>query len=337
MKNLIFSTLFALITTLGFSQLTYMPDDVFETLVETSSGVPFNNDNYVSTSLIINWGVINIHPQILDITGIEDFDNLTCIYFASSNISIIDLSNCSNLNWGIIVDIQDCPSLTTVILPPNEIAFSIILCPNLSEVTFQNSNVIRDINPNNINGGSVIGSNTSLICLDMSNILDVILGSRLSIGGNNNLSGLKLNNGNCIKWGRVSTNQNPSLLCVQVDDPAFCYNAQSLGTWEWNCFTNPPCPFLYSTTCPNCIAEVDELPTISINISPNPTSSKITVKASLVLIGEEFTIYDQLGKAVKSGIITAEETEIDLSNLSEGVYLFKAGTEMQETFKIIKQ
>jgi len=75
----------------------------------------------------------------------------------------------------------------------------------------------------------------------------------------------------------------------------------------------------------------------SVSISPNPTSSKITVKSSLTLIGKEFSIYDQQGKVVKSGIITAEETEIDLSNLSEGVYLFKAGEEMQETFKIIKQ
>ena len=75
----------------------------------------------------------------------------------------------------------------------------------------------------------------------------------------------------------------------------------------------------------------------SVTISPNPTTSKITIKSSLALIGKEFTIYDQLGKAVKSGVITAEETEIDLSNISEGVYLFKAGTEMQETFKIIKQ
>jgi hypothetical protein len=75
----------------------------------------------------------------------------------------------------------------------------------------------------------------------------------------------------------------------------------------------------------------------AVTISPNPTTSKITVKASLVLIGKEYIIYDQQGKAVKSGIITSEETEIDLSNISEGVYLFKAGAEMQETFKIIKQ
>jgi hypothetical protein len=82
---------------------------------------------------------------------------------------------------------------------------------------------------------------------------------------------------------------------------------------------------------------INELIGSRVSISPNPTSSKITVKASLALIGKEFTIYDQQGKAVKSGVITAEETEIDLSNLSEGVYLFKAGAEMQETFKIIKQ
>ena len=82
---------------------------------------------------------------------------------------------------------------------------------------------------------------------------------------------------------------------------------------------------------------INELNGSTVTISPNPTSSKITVQASLALIGEEFTIYDQQGKAVKSGVITAEETEIDLSNLSEGVYLFKAGTEMLETFKIIKQ
>ena len=76
---------------------------------------------------------------------------------------------------------------------------------------------------------------------------------------------------------------------------------------------------------------------INYSISPNPTTSKITVKSSLALIGKEFTIYDQLGKEVMSGIINSEETEIDLSNISEGVYLFKAGTEMQETFRIIKQ
>jgi hypothetical protein len=75
----------------------------------------------------------------------------------------------------------------------------------------------------------------------------------------------------------------------------------------------------------------------NLSLSPNPTTSKISVKSSLELIGKEFIIYDQLGKEVKSGKITSEDTEIDLSNLTEGMYLFRVGAEMQESFKIIKQ
>ena len=120
MKNILFSSLFALITTLGFSQQTYMPDDAFENYVEGNS---FNNDNYVSTSLIEFWGWVNIPIQVQDLTGIEDFTNLFNINILNSNITTIDLSSCSNLHFstldtvgGIFVAIQNCPFLTTVII-----------------------------------------------------------------------------------------------------------------------------------------------------------------------------------------------------------------------------
>ena len=72
-------------------------------------------------------------------------------------------------------------------------------------------------------------------------------------------------------------------------------------------------------------------------ISPNPTTSKISVKSNAEFIGKEFIIYDQLGKEVKSGIIASENTEIDLSTLTEGIYFLNLGAEAQESFKIIKQ
>jgi hypothetical protein len=75
----------------------------------------------------------------------------------------------------------------------------------------------------------------------------------------------------------------------------------------------------------------------SLTLSPNPTTSKISVKSNAELIGSQFIIYDQLGKEVKSGKITSVDTEIDLSNLIEGMYLLKVGTEMKGSFKIIKQ
>jgi hypothetical protein len=74
-----------------------------------------------------------------------------------------------------------------------------------------------------------------------------------------------------------------------------------------------------------------------ISISPNPASSKINVKSDVALIGSKFIIYDALGKEVKSGKITSIDTEVDLSNLNNGVYLFKIGEKQIGTFKIIKE
>jgi ELWxxDGT repeat protein len=87
------------------------------------------------------------------------------------------------------------------------------------------------------------------------------------------------------------------------------------------------------------VLSFDEIYSSSINlsISPNPTTSKISIKSNAELIGKEFAIYDQLGKKVKLGIITSDETEIDLTYLNQGMYLFKVVDEMQESFKIIKQ
>ncbi len=74
-----------------------------------------------------------------------------------------------------------------------------------------------------------------------------------------------------------------------------------------------------------------------ISISPNPASSKINVKSDVALIGSKFIIYDALGKEVKFGKITSIDTDVDLSNLNNGVYLFKIGERQIGTFMIIKE
>jgi|688.fasta_scaffold75543_5 hypothetical protein len=82
---------------------------------------------------------------------------------------------------------------------------------------------------------------------------------------------------------------------------------------------------------------ISENTTAQISISPNPASSKIIVKSDVALIGSKFIIYDALGKEIKSGKLTTIETEVDLSNLYNGVYLFKVGAKQLGTFKIIKE
>ena len=61
MKKILLSIIFAHISTLGFSQQIYMPDDYLENYFETNSGVPFNNDNYVSTTILANFFTIVVN------------------------------------------------------------------------------------------------------------------------------------------------------------------------------------------------------------------------------------------------------------------------------------
>ena len=171
---------------------------------------------------------------------------------------------------------------------------------------------------------------------NLTNISDVTLGSSLYFQGNINLHCVNLKNGFCSKWAQFQALNCPNLFRVEVDNPAFCLTAASINTWQWIDFMANPSLCQYSTNC-GCVAGIDEEIDEEISIFPNPTTSKISVKSNLELIGSKFIIYNQLGKEVKSGIITSKETEIDLSNLTEGMYLFKVGVDMKETFKIIKQ
>lgn len=72
-------------------------------------------------------------------------------------------------------------------------------------------------------------------------------------------------------------------------------------------------------------------------VYPNPTENVINVKADPKLVGSVYTVYDNVGKIILSGTLQAEITVIELSNLSGGIYLFRVGDTMKQTFKVIKK
>ena len=74
-----------------------------------------------------------------------------------------------------------------------------------------------------------------------------------------------------------------------------------------------------------------------ISLFPNPTTNQINVKVDSRLIGTAYTVFDNLGKSVFSGIINKENTLIDLGNLSDGIYMLSIGDNKKQIFKIIKQ
>lgn len=72
-------------------------------------------------------------------------------------------------------------------------------------------------------------------------------------------------------------------------------------------------------------------------VYPNPTEDVINVKADPKLVGSVYTVYDNTGKIILSGTLQAEITVIELSNLAGGIYLFRVGESMKQTFKVIKK
>jgi hypothetical protein len=82
---------------------------------------------------------------------------------------------------------------------------------------------------------------------------------------------------------------------------------------------------------------VSELSGQSLSIFPNPATSIIHVKADTELLGMSYSIYDNRGKVVLRGQLNAENTSIELGNLSGGIYMLSIGENMKHTFKVIKE
>ncbi|MBM4151510.1 MAG: T9SS type A sorting domain-containing protein [Ignavibacteria bacterium] len=85
------------------------------------------------------------------------------------------------------------------------------------------------------------------------------------------------------------------------------------------------------------IEESKELGETNIKIYPNPVEGIINLNIDIKLFGNVYTIYDNIGRVVLTGIINQENTTIDLGNLSDGIYMFCIGSNVKQTFKIIKE
>lgn len=75
----------------------------------------------------------------------------------------------------------------------------------------------------------------------------------------------------------------------------------------------------------------------TINLFPNPTTSKFVVQGMGEMTGTSYFLVDQIGNMILSGTIETENMEIDLSRFSEGIYWLKFDNSLLPVQKIIKQ
>ena len=74
-----------------------------------------------------------------------------------------------------------------------------------------------------------------------------------------------------------------------------------------------------------------------ISVYPNPAKTNIFLNSNLDLSGTQYEIYDKLGRTVYSGIINSDNTSIDISSLTNGLYLLNLKGNKTQTLKFIKE
>jgi len=289
--------------TAGFSEncsgSTYVPDDNFETYLETHDAngntVTMGDatsmgdgtiNNFVPRASINTVTILNVDNQnISNLTGIQDFAVLEELYLRNDFLTGIDVSNnlalrilnIYNNNIGVL-DVSNNTALEKLI-------------------TIQNPIATLDLRQNTaLTGVSCI--NSALTSFDIRN------------GNNTAITNLEF-----------SLLGNNSLTCVFVDDAA----------WSTTNWTYVPA----SVTFVNNQAECDALSVsdntfeTQINLYPNPVKDSFTIinKSNYTL--ENLSIYDMLGKLVLQTNNT--NNTIDVSTLKNGIYLVKITSNSNQT------
>ena len=81
----------------------------------------------------------------------------------------------------------------------------------------------------------------------------------------------------------------------------------------------------------------EEFDNFILSVYPNPVNDILNITGSKKTIGKSYAIYDNQGRLVLSGKINAENTTIELSGLSGGLYLFSLGEKWNQPFNVVKE
>ena len=202
-----------------FAQTTSVPDDNFETYLEThdasgnivsvgdptSMGNGTDGDDLVTTSAINTVTDLDIsNLDIVDMTGIESFTALTLLYANDNLVESIDLSSNTLLE--------------ELRLGYNQLS-TINLSNNLELIKLRvHDNLLSNIDvSSNIKLSDFRASNNQIESIDLSSndlltIISVV---------NNQLTSLNVKNGNNTSVVTFNTGTNNNLICITVDDDVY--------------------------------------------------------------------------------------------------------------------
>ena len=275
-------------------QKTYIPDDNFESYLEThdengnivsigsvnSMGDGIANNDSVTTSNISFVDSLNINSQsIFDLSGIEDFSSLKELHCISNQLSNLDISQ-NNLLFEIecqfnqlnTLDINNNTALIYLNCASNQIT-NLDVSSNTSLTLLEcSSNLLTNLD---------ISNNTSLTFLSCGqnqlDSLDVTQNAGLVtlICVSNSLTYLDLRNGNNINISNFQSWNNPNLYCISVDDTAtktWTYSGP-IGTIDQHTICSNDCASFHSLSADFTANNVNVCLGDSISFSDASTGS----------------------------------------------------------------
>lgn len=328
--------LFFFHTFASLSQYTLIPDVNFEnTLI--SYGYDDIQDGQVQTSNISSvTSLYLLSANISDLSGIEDFQNLSYLDASFNSLTTIDLSQNTQL--------------TTLNLISNTISF-IDLSQNifLTDIDLNNNPLLQlDLSNNSLLSILNVAS-TELTSLDLSANIALtelyccctpILELDLSMLTNlneiqaftmDNLSCLNLKNGNNMNMSTMGAYWNYNLTCITVDDVNWAtanWTTSSMNISSHNYFSENCADF--------CTAELPSNSIAKLEIFPNPFSDVIEIK-NLPETTEWLFIKNLQGVLIEK-IPIYIHVPVQLNHLSKGIYIISfEGIDDQLNYRVIKQ
>lgn len=297
-------------TNCNYPCIVNIPDANFKTYLVGNTAINTNGDTEIQCSEASTFtGTINCgNLNISNLTGIQEFVNLTELRCSNNQLTTVDVSgmstlsifrcgfnnitsinitgltaldflDCSDNSALTSVDLSGVPNLTFLQLLNTTVnSLDVSSCPSLSQVYVS---------------GSPVGS------LDFS--LNVNLTEMEAY--DSDLTSLNMANGTNTNIVYFSASGNPNLTCIQVDDAVY-------SSTNW---TDIDPTVSFSENCAG--VGIEELSNSEIQLFPNPTSAQITINSKYQL--DEILIFDLFGSLVQ----VENDNTISVENLPVGIYI----------------
>lgn len=327
-----FATMFSLSCT------TSIPDSNFEQALinlTIDSDATVNGTILTSDAVAVT-GTLNVNNSaITDLTGIGAFSSIDILEVRDNGLTTIDITSIKGLlrleaggNGLASINATGLANLERLIVPDNALT-SIDLTGltnlrylyaynnNISSLDLTDTSLIQRLYvQDNTNLGSYNTDNLSILdrlrswntgitSLDLSQNTAV---EQVRIYDNPNLEAVNIQNGTNTNLGSGDflATGNTSLTCVQVDDVSY-------STTNWTSIDDSS---VYSTS--SCTMSIDEFNKLGVRVYPNPTSDFIFINTYKEL---DYNIYSIIGRKIKGGNLKSHESSIDVSNLTNGMYI----------------